>query len=124
MEPVQSSKRHKSRVLDALEAERESAGAFTGATGSLLEALEAVRERAGAAVGAASTSFFPLAGAAFLGAGLSFLIALVALGSAFFFVSALAFAISDKFVFFKSFIIYRITSLFISSDFYQFFCSE
>jgi len=77
MEPVQSSKRHKSRVLDALEAERESAVALIGATGSLFEALEAVREKEGETVGAASTSLLPLSGAAFLSAGLSFLIALV-----------------------------------------------
>ena len=91
---MQSRRRQRSRIFEDLEADLESAGAFTGATGSFFVALEVLRERAGTATGSASTSFFPLAGAYFLATGLSFFIALVALAAGAFFADGLAFAIS------------------------------
>jgi hypothetical protein len=94
IERVQSRSRQRSRIFEAFEADLERAGAFTGATDSFYVVFEEWRERAGIASGSASTSLFPLAGAAFLATGLSFFIALVALGAGAFFVAGLAFAIS------------------------------
>ena len=94
IERVQSRSRQRSSIFEAFEADLESAGALTGAIGSLIEAFEVLRERAGTASGSASTSFFPLAVAYFLATGLSFFIALVALAAGAFFADGLAFAIS------------------------------